>query len=107
MYWNELNPQKRNVHFKFDNTDLKKDKERVLVKIKTNISNFFHLFFSSSNIHGFNHLTDESRHLIEKYVLFYIINLNLRVKSILHFYSRFLNFKFESIRKQNCNSTVS
>ncbi|KAE9544872.1 hypothetical protein AGLY_000415 [Aphis glycines] len=69
MYWNELNPQKRNILFKFDNSDIKKDKDRILIKLKTNVFNFVNLFFSSSNIHGLNHLTDKRRHYIEKYVL--------------------------------------
>ncbi|XP_029342234.1 pickpocket protein 11-like [Acyrthosiphon pisum] len=66
MYWNELNPQKRNVLFKFDNSDVKKDKDRIIVKLKTNVFNFVSLFLSSSNIHGLNHLTDNMRHYIEK-----------------------------------------
>lgn len=69
MYWNELNPQQRNVAFKFDSSDLKKDKSGLLVQFKTTIFDFVHLFFSSSNIHGFNHLTDENGHIVEKYVL--------------------------------------
>lgn len=75
MYWNELNPQKRNVPFKFDSSDLKNNDDddggggqRILVRIKRNVFDFINLFFSSSNIHGFNHLTDETRHFTEKYV---------------------------------------
>jgi hypothetical protein len=70
MYWNELNPQKRNILFKFDNSDIKKDKDRIVIKLKTNVFNFVNLFFSSSNIHGLNHLTDKRRHYIEKYVYY-------------------------------------
>jgi len=69
MYWNELNPQKRNILFKFDNSDIKKNKDRMLIRLKTNVFNFVNLFFSSSNIHGLNHLTDKRRHYIEKFVL--------------------------------------
>lgn len=70
MYWNELNPQKRDAVFKFDDSDLKKNKDRILVKVKTTIFNFARLFFSSSNIHGFNHLTDDKRHFTEKYTVY-------------------------------------
>lgn len=70
MYWNELNPQKRNVLFKFDNSDVKKDKDRLYIKLKTKVFNFVSLFFSSSNIHGLNHLTDKRRHYTEKYVFY-------------------------------------
>lgn len=73
MYWNELNPIKRNVLFKFDGSDLKKHETPILVQFKTHIINFINLFFSSSNIHGFNHLTDENRHFTEKYVLKYYL----------------------------------
>lgn len=74
MYWNELNPQKHIVSFKFDDLDFKKDKERgVLVNIKRNIINCINFFFSSSNIHGFSHLTDETKHFTEKQVLIYSI----------------------------------
>jgi len=69
MYWNELNPQKRDAVFKFDDSDLKKNKDRILVKAKATVFNFAHLFFSSSNIHGFNHLTDDKRHFTEKYIV--------------------------------------
>lgn len=73
MYWNELNPKKHNVLFSFDDRVLKKDKDTasVLVNFKANIINFINLFFSSSNIHGFTHLTDETRHFTEKYAFYY------------------------------------
>lgn len=70
MYWNELNPQKRNVLFHFDGSDVKKGKIKVFEQCKKNVINFIHLFFSSSNIHGFNHLTDGKRHFTEKYVIY-------------------------------------
>lgn len=89
MYWNELNPQKRNVAFKFDNSHIKIEKNYFLKKFKTTIFDFTHLFFSSSNIHGFSHLTDEKRHFIEKYVLLFCTilvklknNLNTLFKNI-------------------------
>ncbi|VVC28454.1 Hypothetical protein CINCED_3A005017 [Cinara cedri] len=83
MYWNELNPQKRNVSFKFDNSDLKKHKDRILVRIKRKVFHFIHLFFSSSNIHGFNHLTDETRHFTEKFVWAIAIGLSIYGSTIL------------------------
>lgn len=66
MYWNEINPTKHPVSFKFDDEHLKKDKDKILVQFKINIINFIQLFFSSSNIHGFNHLTAGTRHYTEK-----------------------------------------
>ncbi|XP_050540284.1 pickpocket protein 11-like [Daktulosphaira vitifoliae] len=66
MYWNELNPQKKIIPFKFDDSSIKRTKTRAVIKLKTTINKFINLFFSSSNIHGFNHLTHENRHFIEK-----------------------------------------
>ncbi|XP_025203335.1 pickpocket protein 11-like [Melanaphis sacchari] len=83
MYWNELNPQKRNILFKFDDSDIKKDKDRILIKLKTNVFNFVNLFFSSSNIHGLNHLTDKRRHYIEKLIWVIAICLSIYGSAIL------------------------
>lgn len=66
MYWKEINPQQHQVPFKFDDQNLKKDKNKILMQLKINIINFVQSFFSSSNIHGFNHLTAERRHYTEK-----------------------------------------
>ncbi|CAH1713474.1 unnamed protein product [Aphis gossypii] len=83
MYWNEMNPQRRNILFKFDNSDIEKDRERILIKIKTNLFNFVNLFFSSSNIHGLNHLTDKKRHYIEKLTWVIAICLSIYGSAIL------------------------
>lgn len=70
MYWNEINPKKRKVSFEFDGPDLKKDNyyTQMLILFKKQLVDLINLFFMSSNIHGFNHLADGSRHVIEKYV---------------------------------------
>ncbi|XP_050438903.1 pickpocket protein 11-like [Adelges cooleyi] len=68
MYWNEINPKIQNVLFKFDDSDVKKDRTRAVVRLKTTSTKFVNLFFSSSNIHGFNHLTTEKRHFIERFL---------------------------------------
>lgn len=70
MYWNELNPQKRIVSFKFDDLDLKKDDNinRKLRLFRKASIYYVNLFFISSNIHGFNHLADGTKHFIERYV---------------------------------------
>lgn len=68
MYWSELNPKKRKVLFRFDGLDSRESKDRLPVQLKKNIIDYVRLFFSSSNIHGFNHLTDRTGHFTEKYV---------------------------------------
>ncbi|XP_022164487.1 uncharacterized protein LOC111029676 [Myzus persicae] len=83
MYWNELNPQKRNVLFKFDNSDVKKEQDRIFIKLKKGVFNFAWLFFSSSNIHGLNHLTDKRRHYTEKLIWVIAICLSIYGSAIL------------------------